>query len=266
MEFETILLKKEDHIATITLNRPERLNAINTQMERDLAKAIKDVSEDDVVHVLIVAGAGRAFCAGGDIARMPAKGKAPRKRGAEEIRRGFRTVHEIIIGLQKMEKPTIAMVNGVAAGGGFDLACACDLRIGSPNARFMVAFVRLGLVPGWGGTWFYPRVMGLGKAAEFLFTGDFCEAEEAYRIGLLNRLVAPEDLERETHALASKIANGPPIALRLAKMQLYHGLEMDLETAMKVAAACETITVTSQDHKEGVSAFRRKRAPVYKGV
>jgi len=157
------------------------------------------------------------------------------------------------------------MINGAAVGGGFDLACACDLRVGSEKARFMVAFTRIGLFPGWGGTWLYPRIIGIAKSAEMLFTGDFLEAKDAERYGLLNRLVPAEELEGETMALARRIADGPPIAIRLSKLQLYKGLEMDLETAMKVAAACETITLTSEDHKEGVAAFREKRRPQYKG-
>lgn len=130
----------------------------------------------------------------------------------------------------------------------------------------MVAFVRIGLFPGYGGTWLYPRALGsIPKAAELLFTGDWLEAEDAHRFGLLNRLVPKERLEEETLALATRIADGPPIAIRLAKMMLYRGLEFDLETAMLMAAAVETITLTSEDHREGVAAFREKRKPVYKG-
>ncbi|MFC1895635.1 enoyl-CoA hydratase/isomerase family protein, partial [Thermodesulfobacteriota bacterium] len=136
----------------------------------------------------------------------------------------------------------------------------------SDECRFMVAFVRIGLFPGWGGTWFMPRIMGVGRAAEYLFTGDFLGAEEALRIGVLNRMLPLEKLDEETMALARKIAAGPPIAIRLSKMQLYKGLEMDLETAMQMAAACETITLTSQDHKEGVAAFRDKRSANYTGI
>ena len=157
------------------------------------------------------------------------------------------------------------MVNGAAVGAGCDLAMACDMRTGCESTRFMNAFVRIGLFPGWGGTWLYPRVMGVGRALEFLFTGDFMEAEEAGRLGVLNRLVASEDLEKETMALATRIAEGPPIAMRLAKMQVYKGLNMEFETALNVAAACETITLSSEDHREGVAAFREKRKADFKG-
>ncbi len=157
------------------------------------------------------------------------------------------------------------MVNGAAVGAGCDLAFACDMRTGSENTRFMNAFIRIGLFPGWGGTWLYPRVMALGKALEYLYTGDFIEAEDAEKLGVLNRLVSADELEKETMALAGKIASGPPVAMRLTKLQVYKGLNMDLETALQMAAACETITLTSEDHREGVAAFREKRQAKYQG-
>ena len=164
-----------------------------------------------------------------------------------------------------MEKPTIAMVNGVASGAGMDIASACDIRTGTSKSRFLAAYIRIGLFPGWGGTWLYPRVMGLAKAAELIFTGEFLEAEEAYRLGMLNKLVSEEELEPVTMEMARKIADGPPIALRLAKLNLYKGLEVDLETGMRFAAASATIPLTSEDHWEGVKAFREKRAPKCQG-
>jgi enoyl-CoA hydratase/carnithine racemase len=236
---------------------------MNEKMEEEVVEALQEEDQDDNVRVLVLTGAGKAFCAGADMVRMSGEERKP--KAAEEFRRGFRNIQGMILGLHRMEKPTVAMIHGAAVGGGFDLACACDLRIGSENARFMVAFTRIGLFPGWGGTWLYPRIIGIPKAAEMLFTGDFLEAKDAERLGLLNKLVPAADLEKETMGLARRIANGPPIAIRLAKMQLYKGLEMDLETALKIAAACETITLTSEDHKEGVAAFREKRPPQYKG-
>ena len=268
MDFATIQLKKENWIATITLNRPDRLNAVTPKMAHELLAAIEDVDKDDEVRVLVLTGAGKGFCAGADVGGMTGgtqegMGTA---RSAEEMRRYHsRVVGRICLGLQKLQKPTIAMVNGIAVGGGFDMALACDMRIGSKNTRFRNAFVKIGLFPGWGGTWLYPRVMGLAKALEYLFTGDFLEAEKAEKIGVLNKLVPPEDLERETMGLARKIAQGPPIAIRLMKLQAYKGLQMDLETALEMAAACETITLTSEDHKEGVAAFREKREAQFKG-
>jgi enoyl-CoA hydratase/carnithine racemase len=268
MDWETILLKKENLIATITLNRPDRLNAVTPKMASELLAALDDVDKDDEARVLVLTGSGKGFCAGADVGGMTGGSQEGMgtARNAEEMRRYHsRVVGRICLGFQKLQKPTIAMVNGVAVGGGFDMALACDMRVGSRNARFRNAFVKIGLFPGWGGTWLYPRVMGLGKAFEYLFTGDFLEAEEAERIGVLNKLVPAENLEKETMALARKIALGPPIAIRLMKLQAYKGLQMDMETALEMAAACETITLTSEDHKEGVAAFREKREAQFKG-
>jgi enoyl-CoA hydratase/carnithine racemase len=167
--------------------------------------------------------------------------------------------------LQKMIKPTIAMVNGAAVGAGCDFAFGCDLRTGSENTRFMSAFIKVGLFPGWGGTWLFPRLMGVGKALEYLYTGDFIEAKDAEKLGILNRLVPAADLLTETMKLAEKIANGPPIAIRMTKLNVYKGLNMDLETALQVAAACESITLTSEDHKEGIAAFKEKRPAKFQG-
>lgn len=267
MQFETILCEKKDGVGTIMLNRPERINAITPQMTVELGDAVDDFGADDDVRVLVIKGAGRGFCSGADVGGMPAGQQQPeRPRGAEAIRRNFRGAQRVILGLQRLEKPAIAQIHGPCVGAGWDLASACDIRYGSDECRFMVAFIRIGLFPGWGGTWLMPRIMGVAKAAEYLFTGDFLGAEEAFRIGVLNRVVPLDKLEEETNTLARKIAAGPPIAIRLSKLQLYKGLEMDLETAMQMAAACETITLTSEDHQEGVVAFREKRSADYKGI
>jgi len=268
VDYETILLEKKDNITTITLNRPERLNALNPQMMQELASALDEVEADDETRVLVITGAGRGFCAGADVRGM-AGGTERGSRtaaSAEELRQGLiNSAGKVMPRIHKLQKPTIAMVNGPAVGAGFDLALVCDLRIGSENARFMNAFVRIGLFPGWGGTWLYPRVMGLGKALEYLYTGDFIEAEEAEKLGVLNRLVPADELEKETMALARKIAAGPPISIKLMKLQVYEGLDMDLDTALRIAAACETITLSSEDHREGVAAFREKRPPKFQG-
>ena len=268
--FSHVLLEKaaSEHIAWLTINRPQRRNAINDLTIRELGEAMEDVAADDGVRVVILTGAGAAFCAGGDVHSLPggAEPGAWASDNSDDIRRSFKGAERLILGLLRMEKPAIAMINGVAVGAGFDLACACDIRIGSPLARFMGAYIRIGLFPGFGGTWLYPRTLGsLGKAAEMLFTGDFMEAEEAYRLGFLNKLVPEEELKATTLEMARKIAAGPPIAMRLSKMKLYKGLEFDLDTALKMAAAAETITLTSQDHQEGTSAIRESRKPLYEG-
>jgi len=274
MEFQTIILEKKEGIATLTLNRPEALNAVSEQLANELVEAVGDVAEDDDVRVLVIKGAGRAFCAGGDfdyskvrsgevaiedlkvwpeIEKQVKRGKIPPK-----------PQKKVILGLQELDKPTIAVIQGFAAGLGLDLALACDMRIGSPKARFTIGFTTAGIAPDSGGTWLMPRVIGLPKTLELIFTGDICDAEEAYRIGLLNRLVPEEQLEEETAKLAQKIAAGSPIAFRLSKLMVYKGLGMDLDTALSFAMACVTICTASEDFKEAIKSFAEKKFPVFK--
>jgi len=270
MELQTVILKKEERIATITLNRPEVLNAASEQLGLDLVDAIDNVAADDDVRVLMVTGAGRAFCAGGDFNFDKIKGKevltaedlAIWPKTTREVRRGKippRIQKHVILGLQNLDKPTIAVVNGVAAGFGFDLALACDIRLGCPKTAFVIGYTSAGVAPDSGGTWLMPRVMGISKALEYIYTGDPCTADEAYRIGLLNRLISVEQLQEEATKLARKVAQGSPIAFRLSKLQVYKGLGMDLETALAFAMACVTIATGSDDHKEAIKSFADKR-------
>ncbi|MBM3959283.1 MAG: enoyl-CoA hydratase [SAR202 cluster bacterium] len=260
----------DGRIATLILNRPERLNALGSELLACLAETIESLSRDDGVRVVILAAAGDAFCSGADTEELAGGVRrgphALGPEGPEGLRRGFEPAQRIILGLQRMPKPVIAAINGPAVGAGFDLACACDIRVGTPAARFMAAYVKVGLFPGYGGTWLYPRLLGMGVAAELLFTGDFLEASDAHRLGLLNRLVAPGELMDVAQKMARRIADGPPIAIRLAKLLLYKGLELDLETAMQVAAAAETVTLSSKDHLEGLAALREKRRPKFGGT
>jgi len=255
MGYSTIILEKKNYIAKLTLNRPERFNAVSQQMLEELLVAFDDVDKDESVRVLVITGAGKGFCAGADVTGMPGGG-AP-----QQVVLGS----TIIRSLRMVEKPVIAMINGPAVGGGCALALACDMRVGSENARFMNAFVRRGLSSGWAGPWLYPRLMGLGKAMEILLTGDFLEAQEAERIGVLNKLVPTEDLEKETMALASKIAAGPPIAIRETKRLVYEGLESEFQTALQSSDKGEYVTAVTEDFLEGVKAFMEKRSAEFKG-
>lgn len=275
MEFKTITLQKEEGITTITLNRPDVLNAASEEMAMELVDAVDHVSEDDETRVLVVAAAGRAFCAGGDFNFAKLKGKetltpedlAIWPKTTRDVRRGKippKAQKHVILGLQNLDKPTIAVVNGVAAGFGFDLALACDMRIGSPKAAFVIGYTSAGVAPDSGGTWLMPRVMGVSKTLEYIYTGDPCTSDEAYRIGLLNRLVPAEQLQEESLKLARKIAKGSPIAYRLSKLQVYKGLGMDLETALAFAMACVTIATGSEDHKEAIRSFAEKKMPDFK--
>ena len=269
MNFETILVKKEGGVATLTLNRPQVMNAINFQMFKELLLALRDINEDEDIRVMVFTGTGKAFCSSFD---MKAEGRAAvgsrllPQMSIEEVRQFARHFpQQVTLGIRNMEKPTIAMVNGLAMADGFDWALACDIRVGSEKARFMNAFVKMALFPNTGMTWLLPRVVGLGKAMEILYTGDWVEAEEAYRIGILNKLVPSVELEKVTMEFAKRIAKGPAASMRLMKIQTYRGLDMSLEGALELAADGEVIGLTTQDHVEAVAAFLEKREAVFIG-
>lgn len=266
MPEEFVLQEITNGVGWVTLNRPDRMNALTGEMTARLADVVYELGDNDEVRCIVLTGSGRAFCAGADVGGMPRSQEDQSSRSAEQARRGFKHTQRLILGLNSIEKPVIAMVNGDAVGAGFDIACACDLRVASTTARFMVAFTRVGLVPGWGGTWFLPRLCGVTKSLELLFTGDFLSAEAALQCGLLNAVHDGEQLRSETAKLAERIAAGPPISMRLNKLQVYKGLEMPLEAALKFNAVAETITLSSTDHREGIAAFREKRPAHYTGV
>jgi 2-(1,2-epoxy-1,2-dihydrophenyl)acetyl-CoA isomerase len=267
MEFQTILLEKSDHIAKLTLNRPDRLNALNEEMFGELNVALRDVAGDPGVRVLVLTGAGRAFCASADIKDETRGGdRMLGHKDPYETWKFIRTGPQgVTLGLHQMEKPTIAMVNGLAIGDGFDWVLACDIRIGSEHARFMNAFLQMGLVSNTGSTWLYNRAMGISKALELLYTGDWLESEEAHRLGVLSHLVPAERLEEETMTLARRIADRPPIPNRLVKGMMFRGLSQTLPEHLEEAAQVEVLTLTSQDHREALSAFMEKRQPFFKG-
>ena len=267
MEFQTIVLEKLDHIAKVTLNRPERLNAINRQMFEELNVALQDVADDSDVRVVVLTGAGRAFCASADIKEEShgtdrLLGDQTPYQTWEFIRNG---PQRITLQLHQMETPTIAMVNGLAIGDGFDWVLACDIRMGCENTRFMNAFVQMGLVPNTGGAWLYPRSMGANKALELLYTGDWLQADEAHRLGVLNRLVPVSQLEEETMTLARRIADRPPIPNRLIKGMVHRGQTQSLEEHLGEAAQLEILTLTSRDHQEALRAFLEKSQPHFEG-
>jgi len=265
MDFETIILKKEEAIATITLNCPDKGNSLNSKMLDELIVALDEVGRDKDIRVMILTGAGQGFCGGGDVSEMGEGGiyfQVEPERMRQLIRQ---SAQKITLNLRGLEIPTIAMVNGFAVGGGFDYACACDVRIGSEKARFFSAFNNMALVPETGGHYLLPRIVGLCKAMEILYTGKWVDAKEAERIGLLNKLVPADELEKETLEMARQIAKLPPITTRMTKHLVNKGLESDLETALDMAAAYQAITMTSEDYSEAVVAWQEKREPVFKG-
>jgi len=269
MAFDTIILKKENRIATITMNRPEVLNALNERLIQELGAVITEVEQDDEVRVVVLTGSGSGFCSGQDARAMPGGGGEQIlawEESPEVVRRGLLLIlRRLAPRLLKLGKPTVAMVNGVAAGAGFGLALGCDMRIGSEKARFVLASDKMGLIPPLGLTWLLPRILGYSKAAEIIFTGRPIEAEEAKQMGILNQVVPASELERQTMDFAQQIAKGPPISHKLSKQLLNNEVLRDLESHLEMAATYQVMCHTSQDHREGVAAWREKREPQFQG-
>ena len=263
MEYKDIIYTKKEGIATITLNRPDRLNAFGPDMMDSLYRAVEDASKDKEVRVIILTATGRAFCSGADVKAMAARFD---QLGAEEDTRPPEAQRvSLYLLFQKCQKPIIAAVNGVAVGGGLDLACACDIRIASDQARFAEVFIRRGMIPASGGTYFLPRLVGLDKALQLIWTGDMVDAKEAERIGLVTMVVPHDELEIATMELAEKLAKGPPLAIQMAKRVVYEGLNMDLEETLKYVGSVLSELTKSKDHQEGAKAFVEKREPVFRG-
>jgi enoyl-CoA hydratase/carnithine racemase len=263
MTYECLLYEVKDGIATLTLNRPDRLNALGGTLREDLLDAITRAAADPEVRVMVVTGAGKGFCAGGDVKAMNEANEGQRTRPLLEKIAPSRD--RTLFALRDAPQPVIAAVNGAAAGAGMNLALACDIRIASIAAKFSQAFVRRGLHPDWGGTYFLPRVVGMAKACELVFTGDVIDAQEALKLGLVSKLVAPEQLMPAAYDLARKIAAGPPVAVRLAKRALHRNAESDLRSALEFETFAQNVCSETEDAREGIRAFVEKRSPVFKG-
>jgi 2-(1,2-epoxy-1,2-dihydrophenyl)acetyl-CoA isomerase len=261
MGYSTILLDRVDGVATVTLNRPDVRNALDLVMRRELLTALDEIEAEPATRVVVLTGAGGHFSAGGDVKTM-----AARRQTASEGRARVESLNRFVIRLFEFPKPTIAMVDGFAVGAGCNIALGCDLVIASDRARFGEVFARIGLVPDGGGTWLLPRLVGLAKAKELVFSADIIDAGEALRIGLVNRVVPAAELEKTTRALAERIAAGPPTALGLAKALLNRSATVDLATALGFEAYAQAQTITTEDHAEGVRAFFEKRPPRFTGT
>ncbi|HTY78937.1 MAG TPA: enoyl-CoA hydratase-related protein [Candidatus Bathyarchaeia archaeon] len=263
MTYESLLYEVKDGIATLTLNRPDRLNALGGTLRDDLYDAVTRSAADPEVRVMVVTGAGKGFCSGGDVKAMGEAKAGQRERPLiEKIAPGR---DRTLLAMREAPQPIIAAVNGAAAGAGMNLALGCDIRIASTAARFTQAFVKRGLHPDWGGTYFLPRVVGTAKACEMIFTGDVIDAAEALRLGIVSKVVAPEELMPAAYELARRIAAGPPVAIRLAKRSIYDNADLDLRAALQNETMAQNICFETEDATEGIRAFGEKRAPVFKG-
>jgi len=259
MPFETLLYEKRDGIGAVTVNRPEKLNALNQQVMKDLRACFEDIHNDDEVRAVILTGSGeKAFVAGADINELalqtPVQGKEMSTRG-----------HRVLDLIENLGKPVIAAINGYALGGGCELALACTLRIASENARIGQPEVKLGIIPGYAGTQRLSRLVGKGRAMELILSGEPINAQEAYRIGLVNQVVPQKDLIAAAEALACKIMANGPLAVRFSMEAINHGMEMTQEEGEFLEATLFGLCCTTADMKEGTRAFLEKRPPKFLG-
>lgn len=256
---DTVGYELSEGVLTLTLNRPDALNAFNRSMKDDLRAALKEAGRDQAVRVVVLTGAGRGFCAGQDL-------KEPHSDDAPDFGAELRVRYNpLILAMRRLEKPIIGAINGVAAGAGCSLALACDVRIAAESATFIESFGRVGLAPDSGSSWFLPRLIGLAHAADMIFSAEPVDAHTAQRIGLVNRVVPAGRLVEEARMLAARLAAGSPVALALAKRALNHSLEHDLASTLEYEAQLQSVAGRSEDHQEGVAAFVEKRPPHFKG-
>jgi len=259
MEFKNILYEKRDGIATITINRPQAMNAMNRETIPEILSGLEDADKDENVRVVVITGAGeKAFCAGLDLKPMR---DISVMKAVETSRLG----QKLTLAIEELGKPVIAAINGYALGGGLELAMACDIRIASEKARVGQPEVNVGLLPGWGGTQRLPRLVGKGIAKELIFTGKMIDAKTAERIGLVNMVVPPERLKSAVEELSREIMSKPPIAIKLVKELINNSIETDQGTGLIHEAEAFGILSSTEDYKEGISAFIEKRKPEYKG-
>ncbi|MBS7742669.1 MULTISPECIES: enoyl-CoA hydratase-related protein [unclassified Chelatococcus] len=261
MSFETVLYEIADGVGTITLNRPDALNATNDTLYRELSGLIGDIAADRGVGAVVLTGAGRGFCAGADVKSMNPDAKLLDRRARHRW-----ILRDILQPLIALEKPVIAAVNGPAVGAGFNIALACDIVIASEKAVFSQIFTRLALVPDLGGLYLLTRVVGLNKAKELCFTAKKVTAEEGHKLGFVNHVVPHEELMPRAQALAAEMAAGPPTSIAMIKTLLNKSSTSSLEQMLEYESFAQTIAYTTPEHKEGVAAFREKRQPNFRGA
>ncbi|MBP6940319.1 MAG: enoyl-CoA hydratase/isomerase family protein [Syntrophorhabdaceae bacterium] len=261
MKEHHVLYEAKEHVAVITLNRPEAKNAFSPEMIRLWREYLEEAKQDDAIRAIIVTGNGDTFCSGGDIRDM-AEGKL---QSWDMKRFLWDGVHRIVLALEDLDKPVIAAINGAAMGAGMDMAIMCDLRVCSEKAKLAESYIMMGLVPGDGGAYFLPRVAGLPKALELLLTGDVMSAEEALHLGIVNKVVSHDRLMAETMKLAEKIAARPPLAIRMTKRAVYQGLTSTLRSHLDYISSQISLLSETKDHQEAARAFLEKRKPKFEG-
>jgi len=249
MNYETIIVQKENGMATITLNRPEKLNAVNDEMIEELKEAMRELRQDNDVRVVIMTGAGRGFCSGGDLTMS-----IYQSTDATVLFRFMESLAQLVIQLRALPQPVIASINGVAAGGGCNLALGCDMVVASEEARFSQIFVKGNLHPDTGGTYFLPRLVGTAKAMELMLTGKMVGAEEATKLGFVNKVVPADQLGSATKELAMAIAKASPIVTRMIKSSIYKGASAELPAALDNESRTAVLIMTSGIYQEGVEA------------
>jgi 2-(1,2-epoxy-1,2-dihydrophenyl)acetyl-CoA isomerase len=258
MAYDHIKVACDDGIATITLSRPEKLNAFVGHMRRDLAEVLERATTDRAARVIIITGEGRAFCAGADIGYMA---ELMDRDDIEEFTRLLGAGRRVLTAIRQMPKPVVASINGPAYGAGFNLALACDIRIASESASFSQSFVKVGLHPDWGGTYFLPRAVPSNIACEMFFLGDAISAEQALRFGLVNRVVPDVELEQETRKLAMRLRDAPHASVGSAKLAVYMSASADLERMLQYETEAQLACFESVEARERVRAFLEKRQP-----
>lgn len=259
---EYIKLEINQGVATITLNRPEKLNAFTDDMLEMWLAALEDCRTNPDVRVIVMTGTGRAFTTGGDVESFSATAALSAERIKHRLTEGIQRLPRKIA---EIDKPVICALNGMATGGGLDIALACDIRFAAESARFAETYARMGLIPGAGGAYFLPRIVGWAKALEMFWTCDWVDAREAERIGLVSKVFPDAELMAGTYAFARRVADGAPLSVQLIKRVMRSGLDQDLSGALENVAANLPIVRTSEDHQEALSAFREKRPPHFKG-
>ncbi len=263
MSYDYILYEISDGIATITFNRPDKMNAMLEEMGSEIDDATNRARDDEGVRVLMITGAGKGFCAGADVSRLFRQ--ADGTGLVHALKKPAAPVGQWSSNIYNFPKPTIAAVNGIAAGAGFSLALACDLRIASDQARMSAAWIARGIPPDTGSTWLLPRLIGLSKACEVLYLGKTLDPQEALELGIFNRVVPGDSLQKEARQLAAAIAAGPPLSLEFTKRGLKRAMESTLAEALDFETYAQRVCFETEDFKEGVRAFQEKRQPKFQG-